>query len=44
MQKYFEKYSQYLEEENLTQCLECINEAPVTQSLTDQEIMDSVFN
>ena len=44
MQKYFEKVSQFFEEENLTQCLECTDEAPVTQSLIDQEIISSVFN
>ena len=32
--------SQFLVEENLTQCLECTVEAPITQSLTYQEIIN----
>ena len=32
--------SQFLVGENLTQCLEYTVETPVTQSLTDQEIMN----
>ena len=32
--------SQFLVEEKLTQCLECTVEAPITQSLTDQEIIN----
>lgn len=34
----------FLEKENLTQQLECTDEAPVTQSLTDEEIIASVLN
>ena len=39
--KYFGKF---LEEDNLWQCVVCTNEAPVTESLTDQEIISIVFN